>query len=137
MDNKENQFEEMKKEIKELNSKIKELEKIEKHNRDIFEANFYQLYQKITRKKSERRLFILTIIVYMLSVTFVVLVRTGQLNDFTDVIICLIIATIVMVVMLALVLMELRYLIPEILNLLKHRKGRRKQDSKNDMGDKQ
>lgn len=137
MDNKENQFEEMKKEIKELNSKIKELEEIEKHNRDIFEANFYELYQKITRKKSERRLFILTIIVYMLSVTFVVLVRTGQLNDFTDVIICLIIATIVMVVMVALFLIELRYLIPEIFNLLKQRRSRRKQDSKNDIGDKQ
>lgn len=136
MDNKENQIEELKKEIEELNKKINELEKREKYNTETFESTFLDLYKKVTRKKSERNFCYAMVIVYIAAIALVVMIHTGQLNDIIDVMVCLIIAIGVMVTMLVWMLVELRYLIPEIITLIKQRR-RRKQDSKNDMGDKQ
>lgn len=133
MDNKENQIEELKKEIEELNKKINELEKHEKYNTETFESTFLDLYKKVTRKKSERNFCYVMVIVYIAAIALVVMIHTGQLNDIIDVMVCLIIAVGVMVAMLVWMLVELRYLIPEIITLIKQRRSRRKQDSQNNI----
>lgn len=125
MNNMEKRFEEMEKEVLVLKDRVNELEKAEKYNREVLDANFLALYRKMARKKNEQRLFISTFCFCFLAGLLIIFAKNNYPCDLGELIAYMVITVITSCVVVVSSAIELRYFIPELLEYIKNKKRKK------------